>query len=368
MLTQFLRRTSRVLTLASKASPFAMVGTWYAYSAASDPDRFPYDLSFVRTATSIVGTSVGRWLSKQRPRAAFAIDLVTGVSSGLLSVLQVKRHGCYVTSAWPKDAKREKIFNQIMPAVHAGIGLLGMIAPLTPKHLPSVYPSLRMPTWLVTLWPRLRRLGLYYMAFSLIGHWGEIAFCMGIKHGIVKGGYDRSNHMLWDQWLFPFPAEGTVAVLMALFLYPAKQVVHKHFDALAQNSTLSLRMVLPAAVAVTFLLNQVVCTSIDYLTGMVANRNYELWDYRDMKFNFQGQICLQNSLIYSILATWASWRLFPRMESLLDRMGPTREEGLFVGLGSLFIFLELLYHVLPPGAGEQGSIWDNPDEADEVAD
>ena len=106
------------------------------------------------------------------------------------------------------------------------------------------------------------------------------------------------------------------------------------------------------AIADTFFLNQIVCTSIDYLTGMVANQNFELWDYRDMPLNFQGQICLQNSLVYTVIATLGVWQLFPCMERGLARVSDTVLDGVFVGLGSFFVFLELLYHVLPPRGGE----------------
>jgi hypothetical protein len=172
-------------------------------------------------------------------------------------------------------------------------------------------------------------------------------FCTGIKYGLIRGGYDRENHMLWDQWLFPFPAEGIVAVLMALFLYPTKNAVHVWVRAKAMAGLLPVEAVTAIALAATFLLNQAVCTAIDYGTGMVANRNYELWDYRDMPFNFQGQICLQNSLVYGVLSTTAAWWLFPRTERLLATTNPAVLDGVMVGLGSFFVFLELLYHVVP---------------------
>jgi len=211
---------------------------------------------------------------------------------------------------------------------------------------------LRWRDALRTHWPVLRGLGLYYMVFSLLGHWGEMLFCTGIKYGLIRGGYDRENHMLWDQWLFPFPAEGLVAVLMALFLYPAKNAVHSWVQAQALSGLVPMEATLWIALAITFLLNQAVCTAIDYGTGMVANQNYELWDYRDMPFNFQGQICLQNSLVYGVLSTYAAWRLFPRMERLLAITNAAVLDGVFVGIGSLFVFLELLYHVIPHDVAE----------------
>ena len=141
-------------------------------------------------------------------------------------------------------------------------------------------------------------------------------------------------------------------MLMALFLYPAKNAIHSRVQAQALAGIVPKEAAFWIALAVTFLLNQAVCTAIDYGTGMVANQNYELWDYRDMPFNFQGQICLQNSLVYGVLSTYAVWRLFPRMERLLATTDAAVLDGVFVGLGSLFVFLELLYHVIPRDVAE----------------
>ena len=196
------------------------------------------------------------------------------------------------------------------------------------------------------------------MVFSLIGHWAEIGFVTAIKYGLVDGEYDRSNHMLFDQWLFPFPAEGSAAVLMALLLHPAKLAIHERAKSLSERGLIHEGAVLPLAVAASFLLNQVICTAIDYTTGMVANRNYELWDYRGMPFNFQGQICLQNSLFYTTIATLAAWGFFPAMDASMASASTEKLDGAFVGLGSFYLMLLLIYHVLPPGSG-QGTIWDD---------
>ena len=66
-----------------------------------------------------------------------------------------------------------------------------------------------------------------------------------------------------------------------------------------------------------------------------------------MRFNFQDQICLQNSLFYSVIATWGIWWLLSALEKLMARAGNTALDGALVGFGLLFVFLELLYQVLP---------------------
>ena len=61
-----------------------------------------------------------------------------------------------------------------------------------------------------------------------------------------------------------------------------------------------------------------------------------------------GQVCLQNSLFYSIAATWGVWWLLPALEKLMENAGDTVLDGVLVGMGSVFIFLELLYQAVPP--------------------
>ena len=41
-----------------------------------------------------------------------------------------------------------------------------------------------------------------------------------------------------------------------------------------------------------------VITSVELLTGLLANRQYQIWDYRQMPFHFYGQICLPYSLLW----------------------------------------------------------------------
>ena len=41
-----------------------------------------------------------------------------------------------------------------------------------------------------------------------------------------------------------------------------------------------------------------IITAVELLTGLVANRDYSVWDYRGMPFNYHGQICLPYSLLW----------------------------------------------------------------------
>lgn len=41
-----------------------------------------------------------------------------------------------------------------------------------------------------------------------------------------------------------------------------------------------------------------IITSVELLTGLLVNRDYAVWDYRNMPGNFYGQICLPFSLLW----------------------------------------------------------------------
>ena len=183
-------------------------------------------------------------------------------------------------------------------------------------------------------WPWIRNLVLYYCVFSIVGHWAEIGFCWLIVLGVVMGDYDFTHAQLWDWWLCPYPAEGIAVVLIALLLFPFKEWVLKK-----TGGRIWLTLI------ISFLVNMLVCATIDFTTGITANANFELWDYRELPFNFMGQIVLQNTLVYSTAATFIVWVIYPLMAKWLHRM-PTRfANGLFVGFVAFYVFLEVMYYV-----------------------
>ena len=48
-----------------------------------------------------------------------------------------------------------------------------------------------------------------------------------------------------------------------------------------------------------------IITAVELVTGLLANRDYQVWDYRDMPFQFMGQICLCYSLLWMPLSLGA---------------------------------------------------------------
>lgn len=60
-----------------------------------------------------------------------------------------------------------------------------------------------------------------------------------------------------------------------------------------------------------------VITALELLTGLLVNRNYDVWDYRKMPFQFMGQICLNYSLLW-IPVSLAAMFLYDRAQSALE--------------------------------------------------
>ena len=61
-----------------------------------------------------------------------------------------------------------------------------------------------------------------------------------------------------------------------------------------------------------------IITAVELVVGSVFNRDFRVWDYRDLPMNFMGQICLPFSLLWAPLGL-AAMELYPRAAQLLDR-------------------------------------------------
>lgn len=185
-------------------------------------------------------------------------------------------------------------------------------------------------------WAFWRSVVIYFCLFSIVGHWMEAAFCLLIKYGIVPGIYDP-NSQIWSDWLYPFPVYGFGTVACILVLYPVKGALQRR-----------LRSVW-APLAVSFVVNTVVCAAIELALGLLQNQPvdgvYPLWDYSDMFCNFMGQICLQNSLAFGAVATIMTWIVYPTLEKLMGRLSRNAANVLFIVVVVFFALVFSLYCV-----------------------
>ena len=202
-------------------------------------------------------------------------------------------------------------------------------------------------------WPFIRNLVIYFIVFSIIGHWMEMGMCQFIIMGIVEGEYDPSNTMLWRDWLYPFPMEGFAVVAIALVLYPL-------FEWLKKTFTGNKRWL---AYVISFIAGALLCTIIEGGMGMIVNADYQLWDYRENFGNIGGQVCLQNTMAFGVVAAIITWFVYPMLERWIARV--PRDIMNIVAV-VIFVFGAIvwsLYLINPPGVDEQNK---DPEHAVEI--
>ena len=123
---------------------------------------------------------------------------------------------------------------------------------------------------------------------------------------------------------------GIAVVLVALILWPLKEALSRRFN---RWTTL----------AISFLVNMLFCTAIEFTGGMLFNRNLQLWNYSDIAFNFMGQICLQNAIGFGVAATLIVYVVYPYLELLIERIPPDIMNVVSVGIFAFYAILTALY-------------------------
>ena len=186
-------------------------------------------------------------------------------------------------------------------------------------------------------WPFARNLIIYFIVFSVLGHWMEAAMCQLIRLGLVQGEYDPTNTMLWRDWLYPYPMEGAAVVIIALVLFPLWKYLLEKYP----------RTPLVAYV-LSFVANALTCTIIEFSMGLVVNADHQLWDYTENFGNIMGQVCLQNTLAFGVAASLIAWIVYPMMERWIARMPADVMNIAFVVIAIFGGILWSLYIVDPP--------------------
>ena len=320
---------------------FAMALT-LVFGFLCSPNMFEYDISMVRVLLLMAGGTVTMWLMSQRARSARVVGALTALVGAGLAMVDHAAFGAMDTLATYIGQAGTTALSIMEYAGAITVAAYLVFSPQAKRVLckaPDLAPgATEGHSWDKPLRERIRTrtfwrdLMIYFVSFSMLGHWAEMLFCQLIVAGVFMGDYDPTNAMLWSQWLFPFTAEGAAAVMIVIVLHPAARWLTKKTGG---------RMWL--AVLLSFLLNAAVCTCIDFTTGMVANQDFSLWDYRALPFNFMGQVCLQNSMVYSIAATLIVWVFYPLMDKGLRRMPRGVANAIAFGLLGMYLFLAMLY-------------------------
>ena len=184
----------------------------------------------------------------------------------------------------------------------------------------------------------MRNLIIYFIVFSIIGHWMEMGMCQFIILGVVQGEYDPTNTMLWRDWLYPFPMEGFAVVAIALVLYPLFEWLKKKFTGRGRW----------IAYVLSFLAGALLCTVIEFGMGLIVNADYQLWDYRDNFCNILGQVCLQNTAAFGAVAAIITWFVYPMLERMIARVPRDIMNIVFVVIAVFGAIIWSLYLINPP--------------------
>ena len=202
-------------------------------------------------------------------------------------------------------------------------------------------------------WPFYRNLIMYFILFSVIGHWMEMGMCQFIIMGLVQGEYDASNTLLWRDWLYPFPMEVAAVVIIALVLYPFSFRLKKKFTGKKRW----------LAYVISFFAGALLCTLIEFSMGLIVNADLQLWDYRDNFCNIMGQVCLQNTTAFGVVAAIITWWVYPLMERWIARVPRDIMNIVFVVVAIFGAILWSLYIINPPGVDEQNK---HPEMAEQI--
>ena len=314
----------------------------FTNAAILNPAEFDYDLSLFRSVFAVVSSTLSVWFISRRAAFGRPFIVVTSLLTCILMLIDEFYLGAgneVVTSIGVIPMFAIVTF-QLLVYVSAAsyVAVSSRVHATLVVRLRSVTQVEKFLTAAVPVrhrmrkWPFWRDLAIYFVAFSFLGHWAEMLFCQLIAAGVFMGDYDLSNAMLWEQWLYPFSAEGIAIALVVVILHPFKEWLMKRTGG-------RVAIALP----LSFVLIALSCTAIDFTTGITANADYHLWDYRNMPFNFMGQICLQNSLVYSVAATLIVWYVYPLMDKGMSRLPRWFADMLFWVLVSAYGFLALLH-------------------------
>ena len=128
---------------------------------------------------------------------------------------------------------------------------------------------------------------IYFITYSFLGWVMESVFRSISEKKLINTGFLKG----------PFcPIYGVGAIIMLLFL--------KRFS----NNLIVL-----------FIVSVVVLTIWEYLVGVLLEKLFhtKYWDYSNNKFNFQGRICLMNSIFWGILGIIFVKFMHPTIENLI---------------------------------------------------
>ena len=293
-----------------------------------------YGFSWYLQLINMVCDGISFWLIWKRKRLAIPFILINSfvnIAAGTIYNLSQGSFG---------------FLSQIFDSIFDIILILYFLLSKRPKQVltePFRIHSNQAPTLMrdqhyfhPTTWPFWRNLIIYFCVFSIVGHWAEAFYCTLQRFGLLPGGWDPTSQ-IWSDWLYPFPVYGIGAVFCVLLFYPIRVFLQKR-----------IKKILPCLI-VCFVVSCIICSLIELVMGLTMNTppgpdgKLPLWDYSDRPFNFMGQVCLQNSIAFGLVATAFTWMLYPALEGLIAKASHDVMQVVFVAVIVFFGILDAFY-------------------------
>ncbi len=139
--------------------------------------------------------------------------------------------------------------------------------------------------------------------------------------------------------------EGAAVVVIGLVLYPFFLWLKKKFTGKKRF----------LAYVISFFAGALLCTVIEFSMGLLVNADLQLWDYRENFCNIMGQVCLQNTMAFGVVAAIITWWVYPMLERLIARVP---NDIMNIVAIVIFVFGGIvwsLYLINPPGVDEQNN-------------
>ncbi len=132
---------------------------------------------------------------------------------------------------------------------------------------------------------------MFFFIASILGYFTECTFCsVGSKKLVYNRGFLLGPYI-------PIYGVGASLVVLLLMGYKDDPIIF-------------------------FSMTCIICSLLEYFTSYFMEKifNVRWWDYSDDKFNLNGRICLQNSILFGLIGLVVLYTIYPLITSILNML------------------------------------------------
>ena len=157
---------------------------------------------------------------------------------------------------------------------------------------------------------------LLYFMYCILGYILECAYCSIVNKKIVL-----NRGFLIGPYL-PIYGTGAMIIIVLLKRYMKDPIV-------------------------LFFMAAIICTTLEYFTSYVMEKVFKArwWDYSTKKYNINGRVCLENSMLFGIGSLFIMYIINPYFEGLLFEVTNIA----VIGFGIFFILIYLIDTIISIG-------------------